>query len=101
MGALSVYMSVYHLHTWYLGKPEEGIRFPGTGDGCWKLNLDHLKEQPSAFNPEPSFQTLNVVCLFGWFLDRISLCGPGCPGTCSVGRPLSPGIKGVCHHTRV
>jgi hypothetical protein len=24
------------------------------------------------------------VCLFVCFSDRISLCGPSCPGTCSV-----------------
>jgi hypothetical protein len=40
------------------------------------------------------------------FWDRVSLCSPGCPKTCSVdqvGHELTPasqvlGIKGICHH---
>lgn len=35
------------------------------------------------------------ICFFVRFWDRVSLCSPGCPRTCSV---LSVWNKGLCHH---
>ena len=31
MNALPAWMYVYHMHAWCPQRPEEGIRFPGTG----------------------------------------------------------------------
>jgi hypothetical protein len=55
-------MSVYHICAWCPGKPEEGVRFSGTGVtdscelacGCWKLNSGFLGEQPMLLTTEPS-----------------------------------------------
>lgn len=36
IGVVIAYMSVHHVCIWHVGKLEEGIKFPGTGDrdGC-------------------------------------------------------------------
>lgn len=36
MGVLSEVMSVYHMHAWFLRRPEESIRSPGAivKEGC-------------------------------------------------------------------
>lgn len=49
---LSACMSVYHVHDWCPGVPEEGVRFPGTRVtdaceppcGCWESNIGPLEE---------------------------------------------------------
>lgn len=46
MGVFPTFMSVHHMHAWYMQRPQEGIGSPGTGlsDGfdfsCryWQLN---------------------------------------------------------------
>lgn len=46
-------MFVYHMHTWYTKRAEEGIRSPGTvvidscepPGGCWEANVGLLEEQ--------------------------------------------------------
>jgi hypothetical protein len=58
----------------YLRRPEEGVRFPGTGIvgsyeppyGCRELNLSPLEEQLVLLNREPS---LWVLFFFFFFKD--------------------------------
>jgi hypothetical protein len=59
--------------------------------GCWDLNSGPSEKQSVLLTTEPSLQPLFLfVCLFVCFCllfslqDRVSLCSPGCPETCSV-----------------
>lgn len=54
MSVLATCMHVYYMYAWCAVKPEEVVRFPGTGVmdgfklppfGFWELNLDSLQEQ--------------------------------------------------------
>lgn len=55
---------VYYIHAWYLWKPEEGVRSPGTGvtivcePACqgWELNLGPQHEQPMLLTMVPFLQ---------------------------------------------
>jgi hypothetical protein len=57
-------ISMYHMHSWYPWRPEEGIGFSRTEvtEGyelpcrCWELNLGPLQEQPVLFTAEPFLQ---------------------------------------------
>jgi hypothetical protein len=62
----------------------------------------------SVFLPSFFHSFFLSFCLFWDFRDRVLLCSPSCPRTCSVGQdgleltetclPLSAEIKGVEHH---
>lgn len=66
---LPICISVHHVHIWYLWRPEEGFKFPGTGvtgsydPPLWVLglNLGSLEEQPVVLTAElpllPTFKT--------------------------------------------
>jgi E3 ubiquitin-protein ligase NEDD4 len=62
MSVLPACMSVHHMHTWCLWRPEEGVGSPGIGVtdscelpcGCWELNSGPLKKQPVLLTTEPS-----------------------------------------------
>lgn len=65
-------MYMYHVHTWYLWKSEEGIGSSGIGimDVCespceyWKLNPGTLPEQKVFLTTESSLGPLTVVLCF-------------------------------------
>lgn len=64
-------VSVYHAHTWCMGRPEEGIGFLGTGCelswGCWEWNLGPRQEHQVLLIAESSLQphmlAFHPVCL--------------------------------------
>lgn len=56
-------MCTHHVCAWYLRRPEEVIRFPGTGVkyfelpcGCWELNPGPLLEQHMLLPSEQALQ---------------------------------------------
>jgi hypothetical protein len=66
---------MYHVHAWCLWRPEEGVRFLGTGvrdisellHGCWEMNLGFPDQWLVAFTTESSFQSPERAfkCLLG------------------------------------
>ena len=76
---------------------------------------DHPDQRRASPTAEPCLRLFSafvdfLVFVFIFLHDRVSLCSPGCPETCSVDQaglelteirlplPPSAGIKGVHHH---
>lgn len=70
MGVLLSHMSVCHVCTWYLWRPEGGVRSPGArlidddelSCGCWELNLCLLEDQPFALTHWAIAQAFSFNC---------------------------------------
>lgn len=64
---------------WYLWRPEEEGRCPGTGAlpcGCWRLNWGSLQHQSVLLTTESSLQLLGVICFepnSDWIILRTSI----------------------------
>ena len=81
MGALPAHMSVHHMHSWFLQKPEEDVGSPGTRvtDGCGPLcgcqcpeTQSHLSSPPGAdFSLEFLFFSF---FFYFWFFEMEFLC---------------------------
>lgn len=60
----SAYVSMHHIHFWFLEKSEESVRSPVTGIGCscelqcghWKSNSGPLVREPVLLTTDPSFR---------------------------------------------
>jgi hypothetical protein len=74
------YMHLHYVHAQWLGRPEEGVRFPGTGvnrclwaNVCWEQNRSP-RERANAFNcwassPVPSCTCDNSCPFPAWHLS--------------------------------
>jgi hypothetical protein len=119
MGVFPQCMSANHMHA-LPEKARRGRQIPwnwgsrGCDPSCgyWESNLDPLQEQLVGALNYGAISPARFLFWGGGVQDRVSLYGPGCPGTHSrPGWPRtqksaclclpSAGIKGVRHHARL
>jgi hypothetical protein len=66
--SLNIWVFCLHIHLYITRRPEEGIKYPGTGftdgceppRGCWELNLGLLEDQQVLLTTELSIQSPTV-----------------------------------------